>query len=434
LDGKRIDGTVDGAHFVQNFTVNSLIEDTTKRWNEQIIRQVFSPYIASSILHTPLFSQVQHDRLIWKAEKNGRYSVRSAYRLCVDELIDVSYLRRPGYWSGIWRLEVPPKVKNLIWRVCHGVLPTRARLCDKGVQCPTSSVHCLAENEDTAHLLIDCPAVVQVWQVSGLWQDIQQAKTHENSAINVVFYLLQHLTVEQSQRFAVTIWSIWKRRNLKVWENKDELCAMTVDRAHIMIEEWQQACEVRTGAHQIGTATAPILQQHNTDAQLPATRVSWQRPPRGRFKCNVDAGFSTIMNRTGIGICIRGDDGAFVLAKTITFEVVHSVHVGEALGLYHAMEWLSDMQLNNVDFETDSKTTHDAFHAHKDDVSEFGHIISACRSLFNNHLTNSRVEFTRRQTNEVAHALAGEATLSTSPIIYFNAPHCINNIIFNEML
>jgi len=46
------------------------------------------------------------------------------------------------------------------------------------------------------------------------------------------------------------------------------------------------------------------------------------------------------------------------------------------------MEWLSDMQLNNVDFETDSKTAHDAFHAHKDDVSEFGRIILACRSLF----------------------------------------------------
>ena len=100
-----------------------------------------------------------------------------------------------------------------------------------------------------------------------------------------------------------------------------------------------------------------------------------------------------------------------MLAKTITFNVIHSVHVGEALGLYYAMEWLSDMQLHNVDFETDSKTTHDAFHAHKNDFSEFRHIISACRSLFNNHLTNSRVEFTRRRANEVAHALAGEATL-----------------------
>jgi len=169
------------------------------------------------------------------------------------------------------------------------VLPTRARLRDKGVKCPTSCVHCLTENEDAVHLLFDCPAAIQVWQVFGLWQDIQQAIIHENSATDIVFYLLQRLTLEQSQRFAATVWSIWKRRNLKVWENKDELCAMTVDKARAMIEEWQQACDIRTGSHQIGTATAPIMQQHNTDVQVPATRVQWQRPPQGRLKCNVDA-------------------------------------------------------------------------------------------------------------------------------------------------
>lgn len=130
-----------------------------------------------------------------------------------------------------------------------------------------------------------------------------------------------------------------------------------------------------------------------------------------------------------------------MLVKTISFDVVH---VGEALGLYHALEWLRDMQFDNVDFEINSKITHDAFHSHKDDVSEFGHIISACQSLFTNHFTNSRAKFTRRQANAVTHALAGETTLLTSSIIYFrvnrllppviSAPCCINNVVFNEML
>jgi len=48
-----------------------------------------------------------------------------------------------------------------------------------------------------------------------------------------------------------------------------------------------------------------------------------------------------------------------------------------------------NMQFDNFDFETYSNTTHDAFHSHKDDVSEFGDIISACQSLFTNHFTNS---------------------------------------------
>jgi len=39
------------------------------------------------------------------------------------------------------------------------------------------------------------------------------------------------------------------------------------------------------------------------------------------------------------------------------------VHVGEALGLFHAIEWLSDMQMDNVGFVVDSKTTNDSFHS-----------------------------------------------------------------------
>ena len=113
LNGGRIDGSIEGAHFVRDFTVKSLLEENSKRWNETLIRQVFSHDIGSAIINTLLFSQVQHDRIIWKAENDGKYSVRSAYRLCVEELIDTSFLRRPGYWSGIWRLKVPPKNQKL---------------------------------------------------------------------------------------------------------------------------------------------------------------------------------------------------------------------------------------------------------------------------------------------------------------------------------
>jgi len=80
------------------------------------------------------------------------------------------------------------------------------------------------------------------------------------------------------------------------------------------------------------------------------------------------------------------------------------------------------MQFDNIDFEIDSKITRNVFHSARDDISEFGYIIASCRSLFNSHFTNFRVEFARRQTNVVAHALAGEATFLASPAIYFNIP------------
>ena len=152
LDRRRELIDISGAHFVRNASTNCLLNLYVKRWNEPVVQQVFSEDLASKILNTPLFEQVQHDRMIWKAKKNGRYSMRSAYWFYVTELVDLSHLYHLGYWPGIWKLKSPPKVKNLIWQMCRGCLPTRVQLLDKGVQCPTQCVSCDSNHEDLAHI------------------------------------------------------------------------------------------------------------------------------------------------------------------------------------------------------------------------------------------------------------------------------------------
>lgn len=89
--GICIDGSIPCAHFVSSSMVADLIDASFKSWNVSVVSQVFSHDIETKILNTPFFPQVSSDRLIWKAEKNGTYSVKSAYRLCVTELLDISY-------------------------------------------------------------------------------------------------------------------------------------------------------------------------------------------------------------------------------------------------------------------------------------------------------------------------------------------------------
>jgi hypothetical protein len=116
---------------------------------------------------------------------------------------------------------------------------------------------------------------------------------------------------------------------------------------------------------------------------------------------------------------LRNDSGTFVLAKMLQFDLVYPVAVGESVGLSHALQWMNDMQSDNIDFELDSKIMNDAFHSSKTDITKFRHIIAACQSLFSTSFTNSRIEFIRQQTNVVAHALATEAASLTSPTIYY---------------
>jgi len=153
-----------------------------------------------------------------------------------------------------------------------------------------------------------------------------------------------------------------------------------------------------------------------------------------RYKCNIDIAFSFSLNRTCIDIYVRDSDGIFVLVKTVTYPCLVSVDVGEALGMHSVLQWLSDVQFDSVDFETDSKLTSDAFLSNRNDTFEFGCIISSCCSLFTSFFSNSGVEFVRRQTNEVVHALARETMLLTSLVVYFDISNCIETFIINEML
>ena len=86
-----------GAIAIQSYFVGHLIDQSNKVWNEQLIRQVFLPETAQSILNTPLYPQLRTDSLLWKAEKNGFYSVKSAYHICIEDIANNAHLRKPGY-------------------------------------------------------------------------------------------------------------------------------------------------------------------------------------------------------------------------------------------------------------------------------------------------------------------------------------------------
>ena len=269
-------------------------------------------------------------------------------------------------------------------------------MLDKGVVCPTDCASYDSNHEDLKHVFFDCPFAVQVWNITGLWGSIQHALSSTVSVIDDIFSLLEQLYVELAQRMATVFWSIWKHRNLRVWDNVTETSATVVECARNMVVDWQLANTLAVLASTALHQPSPTL----------AVGASTSAQTSARYKCNIDAAFSSQFNRTGIDICVRDSDGTFVLAKIVTYPCMVPVDVGEALGLHSALQWLSDMQMDCVDFETDSKLTSDAFLSTRNDTSEFGSIILSCRLLFSSFFSNSRVEFVRRQANADAHALS----------------------------
>jgi ribonuclease HI len=194
-----------------------------------------------------------------------------------------------------------------------------------------------------------------------------------------------------------------------------------LERARHLLEGWRSA-----NSKQI---LNPSSSHNNVNVNL-----RWRKPSSGRYKCNIDASFPHNSNRIGLGMCIRDSDGNHIRSKTMSFTPACSVDVGEALGLYHAIRWIHELQLTNVDFEVDSKRVADYFNKGRGDVTEFGSIMDSSRHFCNTHITNSHVEFIRRQANEVAHTLARVASSSTGFQIFDDIPTCIADLILNEMI
>ncbi|PNX88832.1 cytochrome p450, partial [Trifolium pratense] len=230
------------------------------------------------------------------------------------------------------------------------------------------------------------------------------------------------------------MWSLWKHRNLKLWQNITTTCAQIVEKAMQLLNAVQTNNNSMTALNSAYMAVAEhgnSVESYSSTTRLMASK--WEKPAQMRYKCNIDASFSTQLNRIGIGMCIRDDQGRFVLAKTIRKSPIYNVDIDEAVGVLHAIRQIQELQLGNVDFVMDAKTVVDQFHNKGIVLTEVGDLLEECKRLFSLYLENSCIEFTKRQANEVAHALAMVSPSLASSNIFIDVPTCIPDLVMNEM-
>ena len=61
--------------------VSDLIDPATKTWREDTVRSLFHPADAHEVLRIRIPAVQDEDFIAWAHEKNGLFSVRSAYKL-----------------------------------------------------------------------------------------------------------------------------------------------------------------------------------------------------------------------------------------------------------------------------------------------------------------------------------------------------------------
>ena len=153
----------------EDTTVLSLFDEDSKEWNIPLIETLFSLAEVEKIKAIPLCLSSQSDLLCWSLSTNAIYTIKTGYgMLCTKPIKDLASIMSSGppkqFWSKIWKLKVPNKIKSFLWRACTDSLPTKCNLIKRKVLLEPTCSLCLKEPEFIPYALWDCEKIKPVWK------------------------------------------------------------------------------------------------------------------------------------------------------------------------------------------------------------------------------------------------------------------------------
>ena len=106
--------------------------DGDGNWDEPKLRRLFLSVDVDEILKIKPSQRNEQDLFAWNPEKNGLFTVKSAYHLALNRKVlankGASSGRPDGArpdWKLIWSCPVPPKVRVFAWKLASNGLATQ---------------------------------------------------------------------------------------------------------------------------------------------------------------------------------------------------------------------------------------------------------------------------------------------------------------------
>ncbi|XP_040993121.1 uncharacterized protein LOC121239848 [Juglans microcarpa x Juglans regia] len=222
----------------------------SRRWKEELVRMIFEEEEANLILSIPISRGRAMDRLIWEPEKNGKYSIKSAYLMELRERERINgesfeVDKEAELWKQLWRLEVPGTVNQFLWKVANNILPTNLNLWKKSIVKESNCPIRLMDVESVMHAIWNCPAASDVWAKEG--SPVKKWWSGEQSFTQLWTDMYRKLTKNNIEKMVMIMKNIWYRRNKFVFETEFLNPKQVVQIATISQEEYSLALKKGTG-------------------------------------------------------------------------------------------------------------------------------------------------------------------------------------------
>ncbi|XP_028105897.1 uncharacterized protein LOC114304947 [Camellia sinensis] len=167
------------------------------------------------LLHcSTVLSELKDDKLVWKAEVSGLFTVKSIYDRFILNLGPLPFVPR-----AIWMNIAPSKMQFTCWLAWKGRLKASVFLHSIGVLDPTVDPLCIFCNscdEDVNRVILHCSFAWKIWTEILSWWGIIWVVPQSVSHLLEWWDGFKFKKLENSiwgAILAAVIWNLWKARN-----------------------------------------------------------------------------------------------------------------------------------------------------------------------------------------------------------------------------
>lgn len=152
----------------------------------------------------------------WSLNKNGQFSVKSAYRISES----LSWNDKDSSWITLWKLPMAQTIKTFGWLLLKGKLLTNAERQRKKMTISPGCEICGDDLEDLDHVFKHCPLAAELW--TELLPDPYYRKLTSSSIISWLVFMLQQSDCHISWKIGVfiTCWELWRARNQSIFKGQ----------------------------------------------------------------------------------------------------------------------------------------------------------------------------------------------------------------------
>ncbi|CAL1356638.1 unnamed protein product [Linum trigynum] len=335
--------------------------DDNGEWDWIKLQDIFPPNILALIAGMePPKDDLGEDKCIWGLERDGRFRLKSAYKLDADQLDSTG----EAFWKELWKWKGPSRTKHFLWLVMHDRLLTNKERVKRKLATDGNCNFCKDTEETTEHILRNYR------KTKGIWEKFNAKVTCKDTSLPFKTWMLRNLKDDDhGVDFGLIVWHLWKQRNEECLDGKSFVEKSLLCR----IEAWFNIFKMALKNVERSFAPPTVRREE---------LIGWKPPPDGWVQIQSDGSVLSPSGSAAAGGLIRDCLGRCSVAYACNLGVC-SITVAELKGAAVGLQIAWDQGHRRVHLNLDSSTAVAIIKNCSDDYHRHGLLAIHVNNLLN---------------------------------------------------